>query len=85
MPHLDPTRTSTARRWLPRLASLLAAMAGALYSYDFGALIGGPLVGVVLALNGAVFGSVLAGALAERLCRVWPRQAASFGVGGGSG
>jgi hypothetical protein len=67
MPHLEATSTNPARRWLPRLASLLAAAAGAIYSYEFGALIGGPLVGVVLALNGAVFGSVLAGALAEKL------------------
>jgi hypothetical protein len=85
MPHLEATSTNPARLWLPRLASLLAAAAGAIYSYEFGALIGGPLVGVVLALNGAVCGSVLAGALVERLCRVWPRQAASFGAGGGSG
>lgn len=72
MPLADPKITNPARRRLPRLASLLAAVAGALYSYDFGALIGGPLVGLVLALNGAVFGSVIAGALTERLCRRWP-------------
>jgi hypothetical protein len=71
MLHADTPAASPARRWLPRLASLLAAVAGANYSYDFGALIGGPLVGLVLALNGAVFGSVLAGALAERLCSWW--------------
>jgi hypothetical protein len=73
MPHPEATTSNPARRWLPRLVSLLAAAAGALYSYDFGALIGGPLVGVVLALNGAVFGAVMAGALVERL-RSW-RQA----------
>lgn len=72
MPHADTPSPSPARRWLPRLASLLAAVAGAIYSYDFGALIGGPLVGVVLALNGAVCGAVLAGALVERLCNGWP-------------
>ena len=74
MPHLEPSSTNPARRWLPRLASLLAAVVGAIYSYDFGALIGGPPVGVVLALNGAVFGSVVAGAFVEKLCRWWPEH-----------
>jgi hypothetical protein len=45
-----------------------------IYGYDFGKVIGGgPFVGVVLALNGALFCSVLAGALAEKLCRWWPQ------------
>jgi len=70
MPHPEATTPNAARRWLPRLASLLAAAAGAIYSYDFGTLIGGPLVGVVLALNGAVFGALMAGALVDRL-RSW--------------
>ena len=75
MRHAEPTHPSPAWRWLPRLASLLAAAAAAIYSYDFGALIGGPLVGVVLALNGAVFGAVMAGALVERL-RSWTQATA---------
>jgi hypothetical protein len=29
-------------------------------------------MGVVLALNGAAFCSIVAGALAEKLCRWWP-------------
>jgi hypothetical protein len=72
MPRPEAGFLNAARRWLPRLASLLAAAVGAIYSYGFGALIGGPLVGVVLALNGAVFGSMLAGALVDRLCNLWP-------------
>jgi hypothetical protein len=60
------------QRWLPRLVYLLAAVAGMVYSYDFGNVIGGPVVGVVLALNGAVFCSIVAGALAEKLRRSWP-------------
>jgi LytS/YehU family sensor histidine kinase len=47
---------------------------GAAYSYGFGTLIGGPLVGVVLALNGAVFAALMAGALAERLCAAGPAR-----------
>jgi len=57
---------------LVRLVYMLAAVAGMIYSYDFGKVIGGPLVGVVLALNGAIFCSIVAGALAEKLCRWWP-------------
>lgn len=60
------------QRWLVRLVYLLAAMAGMFYSYGFGKLIGGTIVGVVLALNGAVFCSIVAGALVETLCRWWP-------------
>lgn len=71
MPRPEAAILNAARRWLPRLASLLAAAAGAIYSYGFGALIGGPLVGVVLALNGAACGAVLAGALVDRLCSLW--------------
>ena len=55
-----------------RLVYVLAAVLGVLYGYDFGRVIGGPLVGVVLALNGAVFCSIVAGALAERLCQGRP-------------
>jgi hypothetical protein len=60
------------QRVLVALAYALAALAGMVYSYDFGKLIGGPVVGVVLALNGAVFCSIIAGALAEKLCRWRP-------------
>ncbi len=67
-----PERVPTPlQRWLVRLVYLLAAVAGMVYSYDFGKVIGGPIVGVVLALNGAVFCSIVAGALVERLCRWW--------------
>jgi hypothetical protein len=64
--------TPALQRWLLRLVYGLAAVLGMVYSYDFGKVIGGPLVGVVLALNGAVFCSIVAGALAERLCRTQP-------------
>ena len=74
MPNPEHSTASAARRWLPRLVYALAAAIGAIYSYDFGSVIGGPLVGVVLALNGAVFCSVVAGALAERLCNALPES-----------
>lgn len=73
MQHTDSASVTPMQRWLVRLVYVLAAAAGMVYSYDFGKIIGGPLVGVVLALNGAVFCSIVAGALAERLCRWWPQ------------
>jgi hypothetical protein len=59
------------QRWLVRSAYGLAAVIGAIYGYDFGSRIGGMFVGVVLALNGALFCSIVAGSAAERLSRWW--------------
>ena len=74
---MNPDEQRPAGFSLPRVLSalltLLAALAGLVYSYDFGVQIGGPLVGVVLALNGALFCSIVAGALADRLRRAWPQ------------
>jgi hypothetical protein len=72
MPHIEPAPATPLQRWLLRLVYALAAVLGMAYSYDFGKVIGGPFVGVVLALNGAVFSSIVAGALAERLCQWRP-------------
>jgi hypothetical protein len=44
-----------------------AGLAGAWASYDFGVQLGGPLMGVVAALNGAAMCSLLVGALSDRL------------------
>jgi hypothetical protein len=63
---------SPAQRWLVRLLHLLAVAVGMAYSYDFGHTIGGPFVGVVLALNGGLFCSIVTVALAQGLCRLWP-------------
>lgn len=71
MHHAEPDPTTPLQRWLVRLVYVLAAVTGTLYGYDFGKVIGGPLMGVVLALNGAVFCSIVAGALAEKLCQWW--------------
>lgn len=69
MPHAETTPATPTQRWLVRLACLLAAAFGMWACYGFGHRIGGLAVGVVLALNGALFCSIVAGALAERLCR----------------
>jgi hypothetical protein len=50
-----------------------AGLAGAWYSYDFGVLLGGPLMGVVAALNGAAMGALLVSALLDRLGRIGRR------------
>jgi hypothetical protein len=73
MHHAEPGLAKPLQRWLLRGVYGLAAVLGMVYSYDFGTVIGGPVVGVVLALNGAVFCSIVAGALAEKLCRWWPQ------------
>ena len=72
MHQAEATAVGPLQRWLVRLVYLLAAVAGMVYSYDFGRIIGGPVVGVVLGLNGAVFCSIVAGALAEKLCQWRP-------------
>lgn len=75
----DVRASGALQRALRRSLTLVAAVAGLVYGYDFGKLIGGPIVGVVLALNGAVFCSIMAGALAEKLCRWGPRVSRPVG------
>jgi hypothetical protein len=65
----EPARTAL-QRGLIALAYALAALAGIVAGYAFGNRIGGPVVGVVLSLNAAVFCSIVVGAAAERLCAI---------------
>jgi hypothetical protein len=65
----SPASARVPRRVVLALVYVLAATIGLLASYDFGSRIGGMFVGVVLALNGAVFCSIVVGAVAERW---WP-------------
>jgi hypothetical protein len=69
------------QRGLIVLATTLAALAGLVAGYGFGGRIGGPLVGVVLALNAAVFCSIIAGALAERCFAWWQDHSPRAGCG----
>ena len=66
-----PSRSVASR--LRELASWVAhgaAMAaGAWYSFDFGVQIGGPGIGALAALNGAVISALMVGAAIDRL---WP-------------
>jgi hypothetical protein len=61
---LGPGGAARAVEWVIGGA---AALAGAWFSYDFGVLLGGPLMGVVVAINGAAMCSLLASALLDRL------------------
>lgn len=61
-----PRRIQT-RRWLARAVTAAAGLLGMYLGFDFGQQISGTLIGVVLAVNGALFGSILASAAAERL------------------
>ncbi len=54
------TRHAVLRR-VVQAAQLAAAAAGAIASYDFGMLIGGLPLAVLLAPNGAFFGAVMVG------------------------
>lgn len=49
---------------------LLAGLAGLLLGYDFGARLGGVLLGVVMALNAAAFFWLMVGAVLDRLTRL---------------
>ncbi len=55
---------------------LAAAAAGAVASYDFGMQISGIPLAVLLAANGAFFGSIMVGYVADR---IWPPQLTSSG------
>lgn len=67
----QPSRCVAARlRGIVSLATHVAAvLAGAWYSFDFGAQIGGPGIGALAGLNGAVICALMAGAALDRL---WP-------------
>jgi hypothetical protein len=64
---LGPIGPVRAAGWLVAGA---AGLAGAWISYDFGLLLGGPLMGVVAAINGAAMGALLTSALLDRLGRL---------------
>ena len=61
-----------ARRWWAWLVVALAGMAGLWFGYDFGRQVSGMGLGLLMAANGAVFASLLASALVDRLFR--PRK-----------
>lgn len=64
-------------------AQLISAALGAFLSYDFGMAIGGLPMGLLMAANGAFFGTIMVGALADLIWR--DRLTASSGRRGSSG
>ena len=66
----DKPRPSRRRHALAWAAIVLAGLVGAKYGYDFGVILGGPLLGVLLALNLGVFASFVVDGLIERLAQL---------------
>ncbi len=62
-----PRKPHPLQRLVVALAYLAASAAGLKYGYDFGAQISGKLLGVELAINSAIFGSILVAMLADRV------------------
>jgi len=60
-------RSRPLRTWLMAMAYLLAAAAGVKWGFDFGHRISGTVLGVVLAINGALFCSFIVGVVVDRL------------------
>jgi hypothetical protein len=68
MAHTHTSHPSASRRWV-WATQAVAAGVGLVLGYDFGVRISGTLLGVVLALNGALFCSMVVDVLADRLVR----------------
>jgi drug/metabolite transporter (DMT)-like permease len=64
-----PMRAARVAAWVVASA---AGVAGAWFSYDFGAQLGGVLMGLVAAANGAAMSALLASAVLDRLGRRGP-------------
>ena len=64
-----------ARRWMVWTACLAAGAVGLVYGFEVGQRVAGFWLGLVMALNAAALGALLAGSLVDRLLR-WmaPRQ-----------
>jgi hypothetical protein len=64
---VTPQQKSRWIQWLHWALQLLAAVAGLKFGFDFGYRVDGPWLGVVMALNSALFASIMAGAVIGRL------------------
>jgi hypothetical protein len=62
-----PPRPSRSNGTLIRGITVAAGLVGMLAGFDFGNRLSGMLIGALMALNGAIFCSILAAAVAERL------------------
>jgi hypothetical protein len=62
-----PPERSRFRRYLRYGVSFVAVMVGLKFGFDFGNRISGPLMGVVAAINSAVFCALILDFITERL------------------
>ena len=63
--HRPPPAGAWVRHALTAVAHLVAAATGAWFSYGFGLRIGGPAMGLLLAVNAAVMAAMLVDAAAD--------------------
>jgi drug/metabolite transporter (DMT)-like permease len=63
------TRRPAPRQWWAWLVVALAGVVGLWFGYDFGRQVSGMGLGLLMAANGAVFASLLASAVVDRLLR----------------
>jgi hypothetical protein len=63
-----------ALQWLGVALNVGLTAAAAWYSFDFGVRVGGVVVGVLAAVNGAVMCSLLVSGLMERIARLAARR-----------
>ncbi len=64
-----PARRDPVLKWVVRTVGAAGAVVGAWACYGFGIQVSGILLGVVAAINGAIFGALMAGTVADSLVR----------------
>lgn len=70
MSGISTTRGGTPRpapQWALWAVQGAAAIGGAVWGFDFGIQVSGPVLGLLAAVNGAAFAALLAGATTSRL------------------
>jgi hypothetical protein len=66
-PMTTPQQKNRWRQWLQWALQLLAGAAGFKFGFDFGYRLDGAGIGILMALNSALFCSIMAGAVVGRL------------------
>ena len=62
-------------RWVVRTCAAVGALVAAWACYGFGTQVSGVLLGVVAAINGGLFGALIAGTLVDSLVNRWAHAA----------
>jgi hypothetical protein len=66
LPKESSDRPRPLQRRVVQVSQVVAVVVGLKYGYDFGRQISGTLLGIVLAINGAVFCAITVGMIADR-------------------